>query len=365
QLRHCRTGIGVLSWGPDRRVSRFCLRSFSGQGSATAGGRQQRKTGHRACRDCGRKPRGLHQAIFQRGLAGETPFPHDGQLQPGGRTGGRKNPVRGGRNLQAARGSNMMPGGGGGKDNGGRLQEQVACLGLVLIMFLAAARRADAQAAGGAPPGGYTPPVATPSAPAPSARTPSAPVPSGQAQSPFQGSVPTGQATGTTLALTLKDAFNRALQYNLGAIQSGQNTRSARAERLRNLSALLPTLYGQLSGSVEQINLQAQGLRLNVIPGVRIPTIVGPFSVADARAYLSQKIFNWSDIKNWKSASESETAAFYSYKSDRDLVVLVTATAYLQVIADAANVESNRAQVRTNQAIYQQNLDQNKQGVVA
>ena len=184
-------------------------------------------------------------------------------------------------------------------------------------------------------------------------------------QGPFLGSVPAGQATGTTLALTLKDAFDRALKYNLGAIQSDQNTRSARAARLRYLSALLPNLYGQLSGSVEQINLQAQGLRLISIPGVSIPTIVGPFAVADIRAYLSQRVFNWSDIKNLKSASQSETAAFYSYKSDRDLVVLVTATAYLQVVSDAANVESNQAQVRTNQAIYQQNLDQNKQGVVA
>jgi outer membrane protein TolC len=39
--------------------------------------------------------------------------------------------------------------------------------------------------------------------------------------------------------------------------------------------------------------------------------------------------------------------------------------AYLQVLSDAANVESNRAQVRTNQTIYQQDLDQNKQGVIA
>jgi outer membrane protein TolC len=185
----------------------------------------------------------------------------------------------------------------------------------------------------------------------------------GAAQSPFQGSVPTGQATGTTLALTLKDAFDRALKYNLGVIQSDQNTRTARAERLRYLSALLPTLYGELTASVEQVNLQAQGLRLNVIPGVPIPTLVGPFAVADVRGYLSQRVFNLSDIKNWKSASQSETAAFYSYKSDRDLVVLVTATAYLQVVADAANVESNRAQVRTNQAIYQQNVDLNQHGV--
>jgi outer membrane protein TolC len=184
-------------------------------------------------------------------------------------------------------------------------------------------------------------------------------------QGPFLGSVPTGQPTGTTLALSLKDALDRAFKYNLGIIQSDQSTRAARAARLLTLSALLPYLSGQLSASVQQINLQAEGLRLITIPGVPIPTLVGPFSVQDIRGYISQRVFNWSDIKNWKSASRSETAAFYSYKSDRDLVVLVTARAYLQVLSDVANVDSNRAQVRTNQAIYDQNLDLNKQGVIA
>src|SRR5882724_7395516 len=50
----------------------------------------------------------------------------------------------------------------------------------------------------------------------------------GQPQSPFQGSVPTGQATGTSLALSLKDAFDLALKYNLGVIESDQNIRAAR-----------------------------------------------------------------------------------------------------------------------------------------
>lgn len=193
----------------------------------------------------------------------------------------------------------------------------------------------------------------------------SATAPGVTTQGPFQGSVPTGQPTGTTLALSLKDAFARALKYNLGAIESDQSARAAHAVRLRNLSTLLPNLYGQSYWNIQQVNLQALGLRLGTIPGFRIPTIVGPFAVQDIRAYLTQQVFNWSDIRNWQSASQSETAAFYSYKSDRDLVVLVTATAYLQVVADAANVESNRAQVRTNQAIYQQSLDQNKQGVIA
>ena len=248
-----------------------------------------------------------------------------------------------------------------------QFREQPIHLGLLLTLLLAAGQPANGQATGAPAPS--TPPAATTPATAPYAGTlsvpaPSAPAATGQAQSPFQGSVPTGQPTGTTLALSLKDAFARALKYNLGAIESDQSTRTARAVRLRNLSALLPNLSGQVLTNIQQVNLQSVGLRLATIPGVRIPTIIGPFAVQDIRAYLTQQVFNWSDIKNWKSASQSEKASLYSYRSDRDLVILVTGTAYLQVIADAASVESNRAQVRTNQAIYDQDVDQNKVGLI-
>lgn len=185
-----------------------------------------------------------------------------------------------------------------------------------------------------------------------------------QPQSPFLGSVPTGQATGTVLDLSLKEAFERALKYNLGVIESGENIRAAHAVRLRNLNALLPDLSARVSGAVEQINLKSLGFNLH-FPGVSIPTIVGPFGVADARAYLSQELFNWSDIKNWKSASESERASQYSYKSDRDLVVLTTGDAYLLVISDIATVDSIKAQVKTAQTLYQNSVDQNKEGVIA
>jgi len=187
-----------------------------------------------------------------------------------------------------------------------------------------------------------------------------------QAQSPFLGSVPTGQASGATLELSLREAFDRALKYNLGAVESGQNMRAAHAVRLRALNALLPNLSGRVTAAVEQINLKALGFSLTIpIPGLSIPTIVGPFSVADARAYYSQELFNWSDIKNWKSASESERASQFTYKSDRDLVVLTTGTAYLLVISDAASVDSVRAQVKTAQTLYENDLDQNKAGLIA
>jgi outer membrane protein TolC len=184
------------------------------------------------------------------------------------------------------------------------------------------------------------------------------------AQSPFRGSVRAGKAEPTDLALSLEDAFARALQYNLGLIESEQSTRSARAVRLRNLSALLPDLSAQVSATRQTVNLQALGLRLQ-IPGVVVPTVVGPFSVADARGYLSQEIFNWSSIKSWKSAAESEKASRFSYRSDRDLVVYTTANAYLLVISDGATVETTRAQLKTAETLHERAVDQNQAGVVA
>jgi outer membrane protein TolC len=185
-----------------------------------------------------------------------------------------------------------------------------------------------------------------------------------QAQSFFQGSVPTGQPTGTMLNLSLRDAFARALRYNLGEIESQENTRAARAVRLRSLNALLPNLAARVSAELQQVNLRALGFPSSLGP-ITLPMVLGPFGVADARAYFSQEIFNWSDIKNWKSSAESERASQYTYRSDRDLVVLTAANAYLLVIADAADVDSIRAQVKTSRTLYQNDVDLHKNGVIA
>lgn len=185
-----------------------------------------------------------------------------------------------------------------------------------------------------------------------------------QAASPFLGSVPTGQAAGGVLDLSLSDAFERALRYNLGAIEGRENTRAAHAARLRSLNPLLAQVTGRVSAAVNQLNLRASGFNLTV-PGVSVPTVVGPFYVNDARVSVTQELFNWSDIQSVKSSSESERAAQLSYQSDRDLVVFTTGSAYLLVISDAAAVESIRAQVRTAEALYGQDVDKNAQGVIA
>jgi outer membrane protein TolC len=191
--------------------------------------------------------------------------------------------------------------------------------------------------------------------------------PTGPSQSIFLGSVPTGDRSDTTLLLSLRDTFDRALRYNLGLLESEQDVRAARATRLRGLNALLPDVSGQVSGSREQINLEALGLNLKnlPIPGVTFPTVVGPFNVADARVYVTQQIFNWSDIKHWKSTAESERAVQQSNRSDRETVIFAAGNAYLRVISDRASVDSVRAQLTTAQTLYERSVDQNRAGVIA
>jgi outer membrane protein TolC len=185
-----------------------------------------------------------------------------------------------------------------------------------------------------------------------------------QPPSRFLGSLPTGERTSTTLQLSLKDAFERALRYNLGLVESNQDVRAARAERLRSLNRLLPDIHGEVSGSREQLNLAAAGLSFS-IPGVSVPTVIGPFGVADARVYTTQSIFNWSDIKQWKSAAASEQASQHANRSDREIVILAAGNAYLTVISDRATMDSTRAQVATAETLHARAVDQNKAGVIA
>ena len=186
---------------------------------------------------------------------------------------------------------------------------------------------------------------------------------SGQ-QVQFQGSVPTGIVSQTPLALTLQDSINRGLQTNLGLLLSGQASESARGARLQSLSALLPQVTGAVSENVQQIDLPSRGIDFHP-PGFSIPTIVGPFSFTDARAYASFSVFDYSLRKSYRASQEGERAAQLSFKDARDLVVQSVANAYLLVIAGSSRVQALRAQVETDQAIYDRTADQHRAGTAA
>jgi outer membrane protein TolC len=180
-------------------------------------------------------------------------------------------------------------------------------------------------------------------------------------QSPFSGSVPEGKATGDVLPLSFKDAIDRGLRNNLGLLLQSDTSLTARGEKWKELSELLPHLNATVNESVEQIDFAALGFRFN-IPGV--PNVVGPIGVFQTGAYLTQSVFDYHAIQRKRGASYNEKAAQYSLKNARELVVLAVGNSYLVTLSGAARVDTAQADVTTAQALYDKAADQQKAGVI-
>ena len=172
--------------------------------------------------------------------------------------------------------------------------------------------------------------------------------------SSFAGSVPTKLVPGV-LPLSLQEAIERGLKQNLGLLLLHAELRSARGQRWEQLSALLPHVTAAPYVAATKINLAELGL--TSVGGIRIPPSVGPFSYFDARAAVTQTLFDWKSINATRAASQSVKSAGYTFKDARDLVVLAVGYTYLQAIADEARIETAEAQVKTAQALYDQSTD--------
>lgn len=158
----------------------------------------------------------------------------------------------------------------------------------------------------------------------------------------FNGSVPAGGVSSTPLELSLDEAIQRGLKNNLGVILSGTQTAAARAQRLSELQALLPSADFKATEAELQTDLPAQGLRL---PG--IPAVIGPFGYTDLRAYLSWSLVDVSSLRNYLAAKHNFAAAQLSAEDAQNLVILTVGNAYLLVLADEAEISSVQAQVAT------------------
>jgi outer membrane protein TolC len=171
------------------------------------------------------------------------------------------------------------------------------------------------------------------------------------------GSVPSGTATSEVLHLTLRDAIARALRYNLGQIENGENVRIARGQRLRALSALLPQVNAGGSENVEQISAATLGIKIQ-----QIPAVIGPFSYSTAEASASQILFSVESMQRFRAARNAEQAAQFAYRDTLDVITLIVGNAYLEVIQASSRITATEAQVQNAQALYNQALEQLQAG---
>ena len=176
--------------------------------------------------------------------------------------------------------------------------------------------------------------------------------------SPFLGSAPKGTVSPEPLALSVKDAVQRALENNLGLLLQEESESNANGARWRALADLLPNVSGSLRSSRQVINLQAFGFQVD-------QPIVGPFNVHDARVFLSQPVIDLSALNSERAASLNQQAEKYGIKTARDLVVLVAVNLYLEAVTASSRVEMTRAQSATAEELFKQAQDLKQAGIVA
>jgi len=178
----------------------------------------------------------------------------------------------------------------------------------------------------------------------------------------FNGSGTVDKLVPGVIPLSLLDAMDRGLKHNLGLLLSQQQTDQARAQYRRQLSYLLPNISGNVSESINQINLAEFGIPLP--QGLSSP-VIGPFGIFDAHASLNETLLDFSARNKVRAAAENEKIAKFTVQDARELVVLVVGNQYLLTLADAARLDTAKAQLTTAQAIFQQTSDLKTAGVAA
>lgn len=188
-------------------------------------------------------------------------------------------------------------------------------------------------------------------------------VPATTAANPFGGSVPTKLVPGR-MPLSLQNAVDLGLKHNLGLLLSQADTRSARGQRWQELSALLPQVTAGPYLAASKVNVDELGFA-GLATLLHISPSVGPYSYFDARAAVSQTLFDWKSLNAARAASEHVKSADYTVLDARDLVILTVGYAYFQAVADEARIATEEAQVQTAEALFNQATDQVEAGTAA
>ncbi|MCZ2075929.1 MAG: TolC family protein [Bryobacterales bacterium] len=140
--------------------------------------------------------------------------------------------------------------------------------------------------------------------------------------------------------LALAPSGNTRVQLAREMIEQAQS----RANQAR--AALLPNIDGYTSYQDQTRNLAAFGIRLDIpVPGFRMPELVGPFSVFDARLTGSQTVFDFSAIRRYQAGRTGVEAAKLEDQSAQDQVTDQVARSYVTAQRAQAVVDAARADV--------------------
>jgi len=178
------------------------------------------------------------------------------------------------------------------------------------------------------------------------------------ATTPGPGGEPIEQAQPGVLRLSLDDAIALGLTRNVRLKYDYANQREDKGFTLSVINVLVPNLTLDAQSSAQELNLAAMGFKPSLLssfglaPG-SIPLIV-KVNTTQAELRLNQVLFNVSDYELYRGTKNESHVVDLATLSDRGDVVLAVAMAYLQVLADQANLANAEAQERSARTVAEQ-----------
>jgi outer membrane protein TolC len=156
-----------------------------------------------------------------------------------------------------------------------------------------------------------------------------------------------------TLPLSLKRAVEIALapEGSPRVALAEESIRQSQTGIAQARAAFLPDIETSVTDQSETVNLRTFGLNFPLPAGVSFPSLVGPFSVFDARATAQQSVFDFSSIRKYQSSKVTVEATKADADTTRNQVSDTVARAYLACLRADATVETQKANVDLSDAL--------------
>ncbi len=158
------------------------------------------------------------------------------------------------------------------------------------------------------------------------------------------------------LRLDMKRAIEIALapDGNARVALAREYTVQARTRVKQARGFLLPDFSLAVGQQNLTRNLEAMGIRVSIpYPGVSFPMFVGPFNVFDARASVTQTLFDFSSIRRLQAARVAQKAATAESEAADNQVADQVARAYLGASSAEAHLDAARANVRLAESLLE------------
>lgn len=158
-------------------------------------------------------------------------------------------------------------------------------------------------------------------------------------------------ATASDLNLSLKEAIEIALSPEGSTeVQIAEETiREVLARSQQSRAELLPHLGASIGYQNQTRNLEAMGLQPTSM--FRPPTLVGPFTTFDARANLTQTIFNLGSLRRFQASKVGVRVAETEKENIEELTAAQVARFYLEALRNRARLDAARANLELATAL--------------